>query len=148
MDTQGKGSGRTQSSIKAGQERPLAGGNVRENFARIKVLGVGGGGSNAVNRMIQEGIQGVEFVAINTDAQALMLSDAPEGQDHTVVTGTQTHISIHPDSKEEADRLFALLSDGGETTMPLTMQFWGDYFGMCQDKFGIRWMINYHKEEK
>lgn len=47
-----------------------------ENFARIKVLGVGGGGSNAVNRMIAEGLQGVEFVAINTDAQALMLSHA------------------------------------------------------------------------
>lgn len=48
-----------------------------ENFARIKVLGMGGGGSNAVNRMIQEGIQGVEFVAVNTDSQALMLSQAP-----------------------------------------------------------------------
>ena len=47
-----------------------------ENFARIKVLGIGGGGSNAVNRMIAEGLQGVEFVAINTDAQALMLSHA------------------------------------------------------------------------
>jgi cell division protein FtsZ len=49
-----------------------------ENFARIKVLGMGGGGSNAVNRMIEEGIQGVEFVAINTDSQALMLSRAPQ----------------------------------------------------------------------
>lgn len=48
-----------------------------ENFARIKVLGVGGGGSNAVNRMIQEGLRGVEFIAINTDAQALMQSNAP-----------------------------------------------------------------------
>jgi len=48
-----------------------------ENFARIKVLGVGGGGSNAVNRMIEEGLRGVEFIAVNTDAQALMLSDAP-----------------------------------------------------------------------
>jgi cell division protein FtsZ len=48
-----------------------------ENFARIKVLGMGGGGSNAVNRMIEEGIQGVEFVAVNTDSQALMLSNAP-----------------------------------------------------------------------
>ena len=47
-----------------------------ENFARIKVLGVGGGGSNAVNRMITQGLQGVEFIAINTDAQALMLSHA------------------------------------------------------------------------
>jgi len=48
-----------------------------ENFAQIKVLGIGGGGSNAVNRMIEAGIQGVEFVAVNTDAQALMLSNAP-----------------------------------------------------------------------
>jgi cell division protein FtsZ len=47
-----------------------------ENFARIKVMGVGGGGSNAVNRMIAAGLQGVEFVAVNTDAQALMLSRA------------------------------------------------------------------------
>jgi cell division protein FtsZ len=49
-----------------------------ENPAQIKVLGIGGGGSNAVNRMIEQGIQGVEFVAINTDAQALMLSNAPQ----------------------------------------------------------------------
>jgi len=49
-----------------------------ENYARIKVVGVGGGGQNAVNRMIEEGIQGVEFIAVNTDAQALMLSNAPQ----------------------------------------------------------------------
>lgn len=47
-----------------------------ESFARIKVVGVGGGGCNAVDRMIEEGLQGVEFVAVNTDAQALMLSQA------------------------------------------------------------------------
>ncbi len=49
-----------------------------EMFARIKVIGVGGGGSNAVNRMIEEGMTGVEFVAVNTDAQALLLSNAPK----------------------------------------------------------------------
>ncbi len=46
-------------------------------LARIKVVGVGGGGSNAVNRMIDEGLSGIDFVSINTDAQALMLSNAP-----------------------------------------------------------------------
>ena len=50
--------------------------NQLESFARIKVVGVGGGGCNAVDRMIDEGLQGVEFVAVNTDAQALMLSKA------------------------------------------------------------------------
>ncbi len=49
-----------------------------DNFAQIKVVGVGGGGQNAVNRMIEAGIQGVEFIAVNTDAQALMLSNAPQ----------------------------------------------------------------------
>jgi cell division protein FtsZ len=50
--------------------------NQLESFAKIKVVGVGGGGCNAVDRMISEGLQGVEFVAVNTDAQALMLSKA------------------------------------------------------------------------
>ncbi len=48
-----------------------------EAFARIKVIGVGGGGQNAVNRMIAEDLKGIEFVAVNTDAQALLLSNAP-----------------------------------------------------------------------
>lgn len=51
--------------------------NQAESFARIKVVGVGGGGCNAVNRMIDEGLQGIEFVTVNTDAQALLLSKAP-----------------------------------------------------------------------
>jgi cell division protein FtsZ len=50
--------------------------NQFESFAKIKVVGVGGGGCNAVDRMIQEGLQGVDFVAVNTDAQALMLTKA------------------------------------------------------------------------
>jgi cell division protein FtsZ len=51
--------------------------NNGESFARIKVIGVGGGGSNAVERMIKEGMPGVEFIAVNTDAQALTDSSAP-----------------------------------------------------------------------
>jgi cell division protein FtsZ len=49
-----------------------------ENFANIKVIGVGGGGTNAVNRMITEGLKGVTFLTVNTDAQALMYSCAPQ----------------------------------------------------------------------
>ncbi|MBK5107605.1 MAG: cell division protein FtsZ [Anaerolineales bacterium] len=51
--------------------------NQVESFANIKVVGVGGGGCNAIDRMIEAGLHGVEFIAINTDAQALMLSKAP-----------------------------------------------------------------------
>src|SRR5207244_6468104 len=48
-----------------------------EHFALIKVIGIGGGGTNAVNRMIRAEMMGVEFIAVNTDAQALLQSDAP-----------------------------------------------------------------------
>lgn len=55
--------------------RPI---NETESFARIKVVGVGGGGCNAVDRMIEAGLQGVEFIAVNTDAQALLKTKAPK----------------------------------------------------------------------
>src|SRR4051812_23871591 len=57
-------------------ERPLVVAAPQNYLAVIKVVGIGGGGVNAVNRMIEEGLKGVEFIAINTDAQALLMSDA------------------------------------------------------------------------
>jgi cell division protein FtsZ len=54
-------------------------------LAVIKVVGIGGGGSNAVNRMVEAGVKGVEFIAVNTDAQALLMSDA----DYKVHIGVQ-----------------------------------------------------------
>ena len=59
-----------------------------------------------------------------------------------IVTGNNFSLSVAPDSKEEADSLFAKLSDGGQVTMPMQDMFWGSYYGMCTDKFGINWMIN------
>ena len=87
-----------------------------ENFARIKVLGVGGGGSNAVNRMIEEGLQGVEFVAVNTDAQALMLSTAPTrvriGDKLTKGLGSGGDSEIGTKAAEESsDDLYEVISD-------------------------------------
>jgi cell division protein FtsZ len=89
---------------------------VAENFARIKVLGVGGGGSNAVNRMIYEGLQGVEFVAINTDAQALMLSRAATrvriGDKLTKGLGSGGDPEIGSKAAEESsDELYEVIND-------------------------------------
>lgn len=62
--------------------------------------------------------------------------------------GTNFSISITASSKEEADRLFRGLSAGGNVTMPMDSTFWGDYFGMWQDKFGINWMMSYNENQK
>lgn len=62
--------------------------------------------------------------------------------------GTNFGISISADSKEEADRLFNGLSAGGKVTMPMDTTFWGDYFGMWTDKFGINWMMSFNEKQK
>lgn len=73
----------------------------------------------------------------------LMGSDITEAYSSSFVMGTNVSLSINTNSKEEADRLFKGLSDGGVITMPLADTFWGAYFGMFTDKFGVHWMINY-----
>ena len=70
----------------------------------------------------------------------LMATDSLDGK---LVAGNNFTISITPDSKEEADKLFVGLSAGGKVTMPMDNAFWGDYFGMLKDKFGIAWMISF-----
>ena len=61
--------------------------------------------------------------------------------------GNNFSISINAESKDEADRLFNGLSEGGTVTMPLANTFWGDYFGMFIDKFGISWMMSFNEEQ-
>ena len=75
VEAQGRGSGMEHPEKEAAPLMPLH--SDIENFALIKVVGVGGGGSNAVNRMIRAELMGVEFITVNCDAQALLLSDAP-----------------------------------------------------------------------
>jgi PhnB protein len=60
--------------------------------------------------------------------------------------GNNFSLSFHPDSEEQADKLFNNLSAGGTVTVPMSKAPWGDYFGMFTDKFGIKWMINYQKK--
>lgn len=62
------------------------------------------------------------------------------------VQGNNFSISINAESKEEADRLYDGLSAGGEVTMPMNETFWGAYFGMFTDRFGINWMVNFDEE--
>lgn len=73
----------------------------------------------------------------------LMGSDNMPGMGPEITVGNNFSVSIGVNSKEEADRLFAALSKDGKVTMPMEVTFWGAYFGMWTDKFGINWMVNY-----
>ena len=101
-----------------------------ENFAQIKVVGVGGGGNNAINRMIAANLKGVDFVAVNTDAQALILSEAPQqiqiGEKLTKGLGAGANPEIGKKAAEEsrealqqaltgADMVFITAGMGGGT---------------------------------
>lgn len=72
----------------------------------------------------------------------LMGSDAPAEMGFSVNKGNNMYVNLETDSREESDRLFALLSEGGTVEMPLGDMFWGAYFGSLRDKFGVQWMIN------
>lgn len=72
----------------------------------------------------------------------LMGSDAPEDLCGPFQDGSNVSINLQPDSRAEADRLFAALGAGGTVVMPMADMFWGSYFGSFSDRFGIRWMIN------
>ncbi|MCK9352183.1 MAG: VOC family protein [Candidatus Paceibacterota bacterium] len=73
----------------------------------------------------------------------LMGTDAPESMGFHLTQGNNVYISLEPDTKEEMERLFQSLSEGGKISMSLRLMFWGAYFGSFTDKFGINWMINY-----
>jgi PhnB protein len=68
--------------------------------------------------------------------------DVPSGRPQSV-QGTNFMVSLDTSSEEETKRIFDSLSAGGVVMMPLADQFWGAYFGMFTDKFGIQWMLNY-----
>lgn len=72
-------------------------------------------------------------------------SDSAHGD---VLIGANISISINAESKEEADRLYDGLSAAGNPFMPMNKTFWGSYFGMFVDQFGINWMVNYDENPK
>jgi PhnB protein len=72
----------------------------------------------------------------------LMGSDAPESMGFRLNQGNNVYICLDPDTRAEADTLFAALSAGGKVEEPLQEMFWGDYFGSLVDRFGVQWLLN------
>lgn len=73
----------------------------------------------------------------------LMATDALELMGQTLTQGNNHYIHIGVESKEEADKFYNALSEGGKAEMPIADTFWGSYFGCIDDKFGVKWMIDY-----
>ena len=104
----------TKTHLRGPPDMPLR--SDSENFALIKVIGVGGGGSNAVNRMIRAEMMGVEFISVNTDAQALLQSDAPHkiriGDKLTRGLGAGADPSVGQRAAEEdSEKIYEALKD-------------------------------------
>lgn len=73
----------------------------------------------------------------------LMATDTLHCLNQPLIRGNNVHLNLSTQTKEEADRLYLALSAGGQVVVPIQQMFWGDYFGMVTDAYGISWMINF-----
>ena len=87
----------------------------------------------------------VMHVALPIGKTALLMGSDWSPQFGPMVRGNSFAVTVNTEDKGEADRLFNALSAGGKVTMPMSEAFWGAYFGMFADKFGIQWMVNCEK---
>jgi PhnB protein len=90
----------------------------------------------------------IMHVALPIGNSVLMGSDCHEDQAESFVLGNNFSVSITADSKEDVDRIFGGLSEGGVITMPVNSTFWGDYFGMLTDRYGVNWMISFPEQQQ
>lgn len=89
----------------------------------------------------------IMHVGLQIGDSTLMGSDCGQEWSPQFTSGNNFSISITADSKDDADRIFNALSAGGKVSMPMNSTFWGDYFGMFCDKFGVNWMISYNEKK-
>ena len=127
-------------------------GNAEEAFEFYR--SVFGGEFSSLVRFSDMPMEGVEIPEPDQDRimhialpigedDILMASDALESLGQQLVVGNSSYVSVHPDTREEADRIFKGLTEGGEVEMPIADQAWGDYFGSFKDRFGTGWMVNH-----
>lgn len=94
-------------------------------------------------KMIDAEKEKIMHASLPVGGNIIMGTDMLESMGHSLITGNNVSICIEAESEQEVDRLFQALSAGGKVEMPANKTFWGAYFGMCIDKFGIKWMLNY-----
>lgn len=89
----------------------------------------------------------IMHVSLPIGSSILMGSDTGGEWAPSFVQGNNFSVSVSAETKEEADRIFNGLAAGGKISMPLAHTFWGDYFGMLTDKFGIHWMMSFNEQQ-
>lgn len=87
----------------------------------------------------------IMHIALMIGNNVLMGTDVPKSMEQ-VKFGTNSSISVSVDSRTEADRVFNGLAEGGNIQMPMADMFWGAYYGMLTDKFGVQWMVSYDEK--
>lgn len=102
--------------------------------------------ANKLSKSDQEKVMHIALPMGN--GNMIMATDALESMGFKVNFGNNFYISISAESKEEADKLFMGLSEGGKIEVPMKDESWGDYFGMVTDKFRVQWMINYSQPKE
>ncbi|MFN8188477.1 MAG: VOC family protein [Gaiellales bacterium] len=127
-------------------------GNAEEAFELYR--SVFGGDFSSVVRFRDLPMEGVTIAEEDADRimhialpigedSVLMASDTLESFGRPFVQGNNVYVSVHPATREEADRIFEVLSEGAVIEMPIADQMWGDYFGSLEDRFGVHWMVNH-----
>ena len=103
------------------------------------------GDTPGCEEMPEEEKNGIMHIALQVGNNIIMGTDVPKSMKQ-VTAGTNISLCLSVDSREEADRVFNLLAEGGDASMPMADMFWGAYYGMLTDKFEIQWMISYDEK--
>lgn len=106
-------------------------------LVRFKDMGGGPPGASPAE------MERIAHVSLPLGSGMLMASDSMPSAGHTLAMGNNVHISLHPDSAAEAQRLYDGLSAGGKIEMPLAPTPWAERYASFSDRFGVHWMVNY-----
>jgi PhnB protein len=101
-------------------------------------------GGEKLPREEQQKLMHVSLVIGNI---TLMATDLIKAMGNDLVVGNNYHICLHTESEAELERLFAGLTEKGTVEMPPNKTFWGAYFAMCKDQFGMQWMLSFNAEK-
>ncbi len=98
------------------------------------------------DKISEADLEKIMHISLPIGNEVLMGTDAIESRGETLTVGNNVSLSLSVDSREEADRLFNALKAKGSVALPMGDMFWGAYFGMVDDQYGIKWMIGHQSD--